>query len=288
MCQYASYILVLLFLSVFFLDGSGLDSDIVDEPVERYVTSEQQPVPVPRRSSNNSLTRQDSDSSETHVEKRVLENNINSKDKKNGKSKIPVKTAKDGKKEENTIVNQKKQIKNQDGSVKQDQEILKRSDSTEETKIKRKNADDEHGRFELQELDLDSIQEIRPEKFIDPSTWGRQSTDGKSENWETMTESTGSRGEQWDTSPSSGVAESSVKTSASRQEFNSDTDSEGSPRSRRRSPGKRRTLGSSSGSDVALHEGAELSPLEDDQGTSLSSNILSKQCNYILLQSSCQ
>lgn len=48
---------------------------------------------------------------------------------------------------------------------------------------------------------------------------------------------------------------------------NSDSDSETSPRTRKRSPQKRRTLGSSSGSDVALHEGAELSPLEDDQGT---------------------
>jgi len=58
--------------------------------------------------------------------------------------------------------------------------------------------------------------------------------------------------------------------SSSRHDMHSDTDSDGSPQPRRRSPSKRRTLGSSSGSDVALHEGAELSPLEDDQGTALS------------------
>lgn len=57
---------------------------------------------------------------------------------------------------------------------------------------------------------------------------------------------------------------------SSRHDIHSDTDSDGSPQPRRRSPSKRRTLGSSSGSDVALHEGAELSPLEDDQGTALS------------------
>lgn len=57
---------------------------------------------------------------------------------------------------------------------------------------------------------------------------------------------------------------------SSRHDVHSDTDSDGSPQPRRRSPSKRRTLGSSSGSDVALHEGAELSPLEDDQGTALS------------------
>lgn len=57
---------------------------------------------------------------------------------------------------------------------------------------------------------------------------------------------------------------------SSRHDMHSDTDSDGSPQPRRRSPSKRRTLGSSSGSDVALHEGAELSPLEDDQGTALS------------------
>lgn len=68
-----------------------------------------------------------------------------------------------------------------------------------------------------------------------------------------------------------------------RHEVHSDTDSDGSPQPRRRSPSKRRTLGSSSGSDVALHEGAELSPLEDDQGTALSQlNLLSKQCTYPL------
>lgn len=73
------------------------------------------------------------------------------------------------------------------------------------------------------------------------------------------------------------------KNGSARHEVHSDTDSDGSPQPRRRSPSKRRTLGSSSGSDVALHEGAELSPLEDDQGTALSQlNLLSKQCTYPL------
>lgn len=90
--------------------------------------------------------------------------------------------------------------------------------------------------------------------------------------------------EQWetqlslDTSPGSGNGDIYTKNDSSRHELNSDTDSDGSPRPRRRSPCKRRTLGSSSGSDVALHEGAELSPLEDDQGTALTANLLSKQC----------
>ncbi|XP_050450700.1 uncharacterized protein LOC126851115 isoform X21 [Cataglyphis hispanica] len=90
-------------------------------------------------------------------------------------------------------------------------------------------------------------------------------------------------GEQWetmaqysqDTSPSSGnggaidmfVASNNKNGGSSRHDMHSDTDSDSSPQPRRRSPSKRRTLGSSSGSDVALHEGAELSPLEDDQET---------------------
>lgn len=92
--------------------------------------------------------------------------------------------------------------------------------------------------------------------------------------------------EQWesqlsqDTSPGSGNGDIYTKNGSSRHDLNSDTDSDGSPRSRRRSPSKRCTLGSSSGSDVALHEGAELSPLEDDQGTALTANLLSKQCTY--------
>ncbi|XP_046140908.1 ankyrin-3-like isoform X13 [Osmia bicornis bicornis] len=86
--------------------------------------------------------------------------------------------------------------------------------------------------------------------------------------------------EQWesqlsqDTSPGSGNGDIYAKNGSSRNDLNSDTDSDGSPRPRRRSPSKRRTLGSSSGSDVALHEGAELSPLEDDQGTALTANLL--------------
>ncbi|XP_034933844.1 uncharacterized protein [Chelonus insularis] len=63
-----------------------------------------------------------------------------------------------------------------------------------------------------------------------------------------------------------------TKNGGSRHELSSDSDSEGSSPPRRQSLSKRRTLGSSSGSDVALHEGAELSPLEDDQGTSLTTN----------------
>lgn len=92
--------------------------------------------------------------------------------------------------------------------------------------------------------------------------------------------------EQWesqlsqDTSPSSGNGDMYTKNGSSRHDLNSDTESDDSPRSRRRSPSKRCTLGSSSGSDVALHEGAELSPLEDDQGTALTANLLSKQCTY--------
>lgn len=97
------------------------------------------------------------------------------------------------------------------------------------------------------------------------------------------------KAEQWesqfsqDTSPGSGNGDIYTKNGSSRHDLNSDTDSDGSPRPRRRSSSKRRTLGSSSGSDVALHEGAELSPLEDDQGTALTANLLSKQCTYPLL-----
>lgn len=100
---------------------------------------------------------------------------------------------------------------------------------------------------------------------------------GETTSWVSMT------GEQWetmaqysqDTSPGSGnggavdVFTSNNKNDSSRHDMHSDTDSDDSPQPRRRSPSKRRTLGSSSGSDVALHEGAELSPLEDDQGTAL-------------------
>jgi len=103
--------------------------------------------------------------------------------------------------------------------------------------------------------------------------------------WETMTQCS------QDTSPGSGNGGADVfannnnhnnkNGSSARHDMHSDTDSDGSPQPRRRSPSKRRTLGSSSGSDVALHEGAELSPLEDDQGTALSQlNLLSKRCTY--------
>lgn len=109
--------------------------------------------------------------------------------------------------------------------------------------------------------------------------------DGKSGTWETpLSKRQDERPEQWetmqisqDTSPDSGNGDAynannnnNTKNGSSRHETHSDTDSDGSPQPRRRSPSKRRTLGSSSGSDVALHEGAELSPLEDDQGTALS------------------
>lgn len=93
------------------------------------------------------------------------------------------------------------------------------------------------------------------------------------EQWETVTQYS------QDTSPGSGnggavdvfaASNNNKNGGSSRHDMHSDTDSDGSPQPRRRSPSKRRTLGSSSGSDVALHEGAELSPLEDDQGTALS------------------
>lgn len=125
----------------------------------------------------------------------------------------------------------------------------------------------------------------------EPETWTetvvtKRSSDGKPESWQTVTHSGNTRSEEWDTefqldtSPSSGNGDFYSKNGGSRREMNSETDSDSSPQPRRRSPSKRRTLGSSSGSDVALHEGAELSPLEDDQGTSLTANILSKQCTY--------
>ncbi|XP_006619672.1 ankyrin-3-like isoform X1 [Apis dorsata] len=103
--------------------------------------------------------------------------------------------------------------------------------------------------------------------------WGQASlsdrsfpNDEKVEQWESQLSQ--------DTSPGSGNGDIYTKNGSSRHDSNSDTDSDGSPRSRRRSPSKRCTLGSSSGSDVALHEGAELSPLEDDQGTALTANLL--------------
>lgn len=116
----------------------------------------------------------------------------------------------------------------------------------------------------------------------------------KQDYWRSMSSSSESRvpAELWETqfsidiSPCSGNEESYVKNISSRQGTISDTDSDGSPNRRRRSPGKRRTLGSSSGSDVALHEGAELSPMEDDQGTSITAKLLSKQCTYPADQSS--
>lgn len=125
---------------------------------------------------------------------------------------------------------------------------------------------------------------------LEPEVWTETMTtktlpDGKQETWRSVT-SGSLQSEIWDTqcsldtSPGSGNGDLYPKNENYRHEVNSDTDSEGSPQPRRRSLSKRRTLGSSSGSDVALHEGAELSPLEDDQGTSLTANILSKQCTY--------
>ncbi|XP_078037593.1 uncharacterized protein LOC144470402 isoform X2 [Augochlora pura] len=90
----------------------------------------------------------------------------------------------------------------------------------------------------------------------------------KLEHWESQSQVS------QDTSPGSGNGDTYPKNGSSRHDLQSDTESDGSPPPRRRSPSKRRTLGSSSGSDVALHEGAELSPLEDDQGTALTANLL--------------
>lgn len=68
-----------------------------------------------------------------------------------------------------------------------------------------------------------------------------------------------------DCSPGSGKLEEGASSRAREDSEDSEQDSlRERAGSRRRSPSKR---GSSSGSDVALHEGAELSPLEDDQGT---------------------
>ncbi|XP_015113068.1 microtubule-associated protein futsch isoform X7 [Diachasma alloeum] len=89
------------------------------------------------------------------------------------------------------------------------------------------------------------------------SSWESSSRSHDKDNWDQIQCSL-------DTSPGSGDI-AFTKNGDSRHELPSDSDSDGSPRARRRSLSKRRTLGSSSGSDVALHEGAELSPLEDDQ-----------------------
>uniref|UniRef100_A0A0C9RDN5 Uncharacterized protein n=1 Tax=Fopius arisanus TaxID=64838 RepID=A0A0C9RDN5_9HYME len=96
------------------------------------------------------------------------------------------------------------------------------------------------------------------------SSWESSSRSHDKDNWDQVQCSL-------DTSPGS-VDIAFTKNGDSRHELPSDSDSDGSPRARRRSLSKRRTLGSSSGSDVALHEGAELSPLEDDQGTAITAN----------------
>ncbi|XP_046489658.1 microtubule-associated protein futsch isoform X15 [Neodiprion pinetum] len=129
----------------------------------------------------------------------------------------------------------------------------------------------------------------------EPETWTetvvtKRSSDGKPETWQTIVRSGDVRPEDWetefslDTSPGSGNGDFYSKNGSSRREVNSESDSDSSPQPRRRSPSKRRTLGSSSGSDVALHEGAELSPLEDDQGTSLTANLLTVRSS---VQSAC-
>jgi len=115
---------------------------------------------------------------------------------------------------------------------------------------------------------LKNLQEQLMKSEIGETSWVSMT----GEQWETMAQYS------QDTSPGSGnggavdgfAAGNNNKNGSSRHDMHSDTDSDGSPQRRRRSPSKRRTLGSSSGSDVALHEGAELSPLEDDQGTALS------------------
>ena len=132
-------------------------------------------------------------------------------------------------------------------------------------------------------LDLDTGKSVKKVT----STRTITETDGKQESWRTMSSSGEASvpADLWETqfsidiSPVSGNEETYMKN-GSRQGTISDTESDGSPHRRRRSPNRRRTLGSSSGSDVALHEGAELSPMEDDQGTSLTANLLSKQCTY--------
>lgn len=160
------------------------------------------------------------------------------------------------------------------------------------------------GGYEDAESALKDLHErITKSEIGDTASWVAAATaltnDGKSGAW-VMSKHREEQPEQWgtaqfsqDTSPGSGNDDAYVnnnhnsnnnnnnKSGSARHEMHSDTDSDGSPQPRRRSPSKRRTLGSSSGSDVALHEGAELSPLEDDQGIALSQlNLLSKQCTY--------
>ncbi|XP_011305414.1 ankyrin-2 isoform X4 [Fopius arisanus] len=101
------------------------------------------------------------------------------------------------------------------------------------------------------------------------SSWESSSRSHDKDNWDQVQCSL-------DTSPGS-VDIAFTKNGDSRHELPSDSDSDGSPRARRRSLSKRRTLGSSSGSDVALHEGAELSPLEDDQAEENSISLMDSE-----------
>lgn len=294
------------------LDGSGHDSAEIDGTVERHATSA--PVPAPRytatiSSSKANLELNIKDAASPQKKKATIKSKIPArkiekqdisppvKEIPSPKSKIPIKQKNQ---DEDRIIETKnftETITTYSSHSIPSEELDKNFENHPNSKQVTTSSQETDP--ELEDLIKDG--EIVSSKIVkktvmttsdslEPEVWTETMTtktlpDGKQETWRSVT-SGSLQSEIWDTqcsldtSPGSGNGDLYQKNENYRHEVNSDTDSEGSPQPRRRSLSKRRTLGSSSGSDVALHEGAELSPLEDDQGTSLTANILSKQCTY--------
>ncbi|XP_058801309.1 titin homolog isoform X2 [Phymastichus coffea] len=117
--------------------------------------------------------------------------------------------------------------------------------------------------YELTRMMMTTFHESPEDELAKEMNVTEKSERRLTDSWRTMSEAS-APAELWEASPGDEPRTVSNNNNNGSTRTISDTESEGSPQRRR--GGKRRTLGSSSGSDVALHEGAELSPMEDDQG----------------------
>jgi hypothetical protein len=299
------------------LDGSGHDSAEIDGTVERHnsSTSTKQPVPAPRQSSvirtsaitsdlkldlmNSSLQKNTqkqwnlsesnklTDKYSNEKENLIIDNKLTEEIVSDGnmRSKVPEK------KEilEDNMLNysdlyesdKHKLLSNQDNRL---NDVIDPCNKVSSHTVKSTTMERMEHTFDFDGTRDPNVDTVL-NKSVTETITTKYSVDEKQESWRTMSSSGEASipAELWeiqfplDDSPIS-YNEDVYAKNGSIQGTISDTDSDGSSHHRRKSPNKRCTFGSSSGSDVALHEGAELSPLEDDQGTSLTANVLSKQC----------
>lgn len=297
------------------LDGSGHDSAEIDGTVERHASSTptKQPVPAPRHSTV--VVKTSSDHNDLKLD---LKSCSPKSAKKKSKIPEPVKPTRPlannkidiiendkpaAKRKSLTNDDSNKLLKELESKVPEIDTILRENVVSYAQDSVYSNNDDEEEVACFTQKTVTTIKKTESNYDLDHPETDKEATstsqtivetvttkkfaDGKQESWRTMSSSGEASvpAELWESGQFAVMDVSPVSCNnddpknGSRQGTISDTDSDGCSPQRRRSS-RRRTLGSSSGSDVALHEGAELSPMEDDQGTSLTANLLSKQCTY--------